>query len=86
MKASYHSINGEIVSSWKKEGRQINLNVTVPVNTTANVFIPTIDHEKVLESGKAVKAHPDFKIIGFGNGYLNIKVGSGNYHFTSQIQ
>jgi hypothetical protein len=34
----------------------------------------------------AVKAHPDFKIIGFENSYLNIKVGSGNYYFTSEIQ
>lgn len=84
VKATYHSINGDIVSSWKKEGHQINLQVTIPVNTKASVFIPTIDQTRILESGKTVNSNPDIKIMGFANGYLNLEVGAGDYHFTSQ--
>lgn len=84
---AYHeSPYGRIGSNWKLENGRLTMKVSVPVNTTTNVFIPTIDQEKVLEGKIAVKAHPDFKIIGFENGYLNTKVGSGNYYFTSEIQ
>lgn len=85
-KASYHSINGEIVSSWKRDGNQLVLQISVPVNTTANVFIPATGQDKVFENGEAVKSNPDIKIIGFGNGCLNLEIGSGNYQFTSEIQ
>ena len=86
VKATYHSINGEITSSWKKDGKQLSLQITIPVNTSASVFISAIDQDKVFESGKAVKFNPDMKIIGFENGYLNLEVGSGDYQFTSEIQ
>jgi alpha-L-rhamnosidase len=86
VKAGYHSINGEIVSSWKKEGRQISLQVTVPVNTKASVFIPSANQEGVTEGGKKLDNHPDIKIKGFTDGYLSLEIGSGNYHFTSEIE
>lgn len=86
VKATYHSINGEIVSSWKKDGNQLSLQISVPVNTIANVFIPATGQDKVLENGRAVKNNPDLKIKGFGDGYLNLEVGSGVYQFTSDNQ
>ena len=85
-KATYHSINGEIVSSWKKEGTQITLQISVPVNTIANVFIPATGQDKVLENGRAVANNPDLKIKGFSDGYLNLEIGSGVYQFTSENQ
>lgn len=39
-KASYQSIYGEIVSDWKIENRLFILNVTIPANTTASIFLP----------------------------------------------
>ncbi len=85
-KATYHSINGEIVSSWKKEGTQITLQISVPVNTIANVFIPATGQDKVLENGRAVANNPDLKLKGFSEGYLNLEIGSGIYQFTSDNQ
>jgi len=34
------SLYGEIVSSWKRTGDQINLDIVVPGNTCANLFLP----------------------------------------------
>ena len=81
VKATYHSINGEIKSSWKKVGNKVVLNVTVPVNTTANIFIPTKNISTILESGKPL--NENIKIKEFKDGYLNVEVGSGNYTFES---
>ena len=39
-KASYHSAYGEIVSEWKLNGNSFELNVTIPANTTAVVYLP----------------------------------------------
>jgi alpha-L-rhamnosidase len=50
-KGSYHSIRGEIASSWKIENGVFTLSVNIPANTTATVVLPTADGK-----GKAVKA------------------------------
>lgn len=39
-KAMYRSVYGEIVSEWKRTGDIFELNVTIPVNTMANIYLP----------------------------------------------
>jgi alpha-L-rhamnosidase len=51
-KGSYNSINGKIEVSWTKQGKQINLNVTIPANTTATVVMPYSGKTYELGSGK----------------------------------
>ena len=36
----YASIYGNIASEWQKNGDKLSLNVTIPVNTTAKVYVP----------------------------------------------
>jgi hypothetical protein len=40
VKASYDSVRGKIVSEWKRDGQNITLNVTLPANTTATIYVP----------------------------------------------
>lgn len=40
VKAHHDSPYGRIASSWKREGATLTLEVTVPANTTATVFVP----------------------------------------------
>ncbi len=47
-KAGYHSVYGEILSEWRLEGKNLTLNVRIPPNTTASVFLP---NEEVKEIG-----------------------------------
>jgi alpha-L-rhamnosidase len=83
VKASYHSLNGEIVSSWKKVGGKLQLHVEIPVNTTAKVFIPTTNQASVTEGANKVLNNANYKVIGYENGCLKIELGSGTYHFQT---
>jgi hypothetical protein len=46
--ASFQSPYGEIKSAWKKTGNAFELNVTIPANSTAEIYLPG--------AGKAIKA------------------------------
>ena len=40
VKSSYRSIHGMIVSNWRREKDVFTLDVTIPANTTATVYVP----------------------------------------------
>ena len=40
VKAHYDSPYGRIVSNWKRDGKSLTLDVKIPANTTATVFVP----------------------------------------------
>ncbi len=72
VKATHQSPYGLIASAWRKEGGKLTLNVTIPPNTTATVYVPG---KKV--SGGAVKA------ARIDEGSTVFDVGSGTYSFVS---
>ena len=78
---SYESAYGTIRSHWKKTGNGFRLNVTVPANTTAVVYLPAKDGSLVKEGKLSIQKRNDIKQIGNENGKLKVQVGSGNYHF-----
>ncbi|WP_455565442.1 family 78 glycoside hydrolase catalytic domain [Mucilaginibacter lappiensis] len=71
---SFHSPYGWVKTSWKKDGGKFTLSVTIPVNVTANIYLPVVGSSKVYENEKLIK--PDHI-----NGAVMIKCGSGNYKF-----
>lgn len=78
VKASYHAINGKIVSSWKKEDKYLQMEVTVPVNTKAAIYVPAKAEKAV--TGTGVNSSGEFK-----NGFMIYQVGSGTHIFRSEI-
>src|SRR5208282_6568112 len=75
VKASYNSIRGKIVSDWKRDGGGFTLNVSIPANTTAMVYVPT-------KSADAVKAE-GATLLRMENGRAVFAIGSGDYKFVS---
>ncbi len=82
--ASYKTPYGEIKSHWKKNFEQLEWNIKVPANSTAEVHFP-LNSLHIKEGGKALKS---------GEGYLNVRtggdsfvceIGSGEYHFTMEL-
>ncbi|GAB3649296.1 hypothetical protein GCM10028791_14550 [Echinicola sediminis] len=71
VKASYGSPYGEIGSHWRRKGKKIIWEVTVPVNTTAKVTLPQQASSKITMDGKSLKS-----------GEMNVVVGSGKYEFV----
>ncbi len=75
-KASYQSSYGEILSEWEKSGSSVKMNVVIPPNTTALIYIPFSSGSVIKESGK------DIQVMGEDNVRKIVKVGSGEYSFT----
>lgn len=73
-KGSYYSVYGEIVSDWKKHGDEIELNVEIPVNTTATIYLPAEKKSVVKENGKIIRTS-------YAEGKAIVKIGSGRYNF-----
>ena len=82
VRGSFHSINGTIVSEWKKDAIQIHLHIVIPPNITATVYLPVQNAETITESGKSIDIATGVQFIKFQKGTAVLKVGSGDYHFT----
>ncbi len=83
VKAHYDSLYGRIVSNWKIETAKLTMEVTIPVNTTATVYVPAKDAVGVTESGKSVSKAKGVHFLRMENGAAVYEVESGHYRFTS---
>jgi len=85
-KAQYNSIHGKIVSGWELENGKLIMNVSVPANTSAFVYVPTEDISQVTEGGKLVKDSEGVKFLRMEKGAAVFKVDSGSYIFESILK
>ena len=76
--ASLQTYYGQISSGWKVGADKILMDVEIPANTSATVFVPTKKLSAVSESGGFV-IPANAKVE---EGYLQITLGSGIYHFS----
>ena len=83
MNADLKTSYGNAASHWKIEGNQLIMEVEVPVNTTATIFIPAKSATEITESGKPLSASKDITLSGTENGYVVVKAGSGKYVFVA---
>ncbi|NLH15706.1 MAG: family 78 glycoside hydrolase catalytic domain [Phycisphaerae bacterium] len=84
VRASYNSIRGNIISDWKLDGDTLQINVTIPANTTAEVWIPS--SASIIENGKPVDQAEGVRAIQYPtqpNGSTSLRIGSGSYHFET---
>jgi alpha-L-rhamnosidase len=84
VEASHDSMYGRIAASWKRAGERLSLNVTVPANTTAIVYVPS-NGGTVTESGKTAAHAPGIKLMRREKWAVVFEVGSGEYKFESAL-
>ena len=77
--ASYASIRGDIMSSWKIEDGAFLWHVAVPPNTTATLYLPTRDADGVTESGRQAAEAAGLRFVGIRDGRCAYEAGSGTY-------
>lgn len=80
--ASYESPYGRIRSAWFKTVTGFYLDVEVPVNTTATIYIPNPDNKEITERGLKISQQSDVKPFRQENGHSIYQVGSGSYSFS----
>jgi alpha-L-rhamnosidase len=83
--ASYTSVQGKITSEWKKGVGNIDWHIVIPANTKATIAIPASAKEAVFESGHVAATATGVKFIKMENGAAVFEVGSGDYHFISNL-
>ena len=78
--ASYDSIRGKIVSDWKitkaGDGEKFSLKISIPANTTAEVFVPA-------KSADAVKKNSSANFLRMEKDRAVFAAGSGEWAFES---
>jgi len=79
--AGLQTYYGSINSSWKKESTGLVLDIDIPVNTTATVYIPAESGKQITESGKLIGQVKEIEVVRVVPRYLVVKIGSGEYHF-----
>lgn len=73
---------GKIRSSWKTTDESIGLDVEIPANTTAAIYIPSGRIESVKEGGKPINGMKVMNPAVEGS-YVKVQVGSGIYRFEA---
>jgi len=78
------TVKGVIKSAWKKENGLIKLNITIPANTTAEVFIPAKEVSSVKEGSKKAAGLKELKYVRQQDNCAVFEVGSGTYQFEAK--
>lgn len=81
--ASLNTNYGKLSNSWRIKDNTITMDVEIPVNTSALIYIPATGADAVTEGGKALSLNKDLKILSSETGYVVVQVGSGKYQFSS---
>jgi alpha-L-rhamnosidase len=80
--AQYNSMYGLIKSEWINTGNTITWKVSVPVNTTATAYIPSVTRDNISEGGVPATEAEGTEFLRMGNGRALFELGSGDYEFV----
>lgn len=84
-RGEYKSIRGTIISDWRIENGNFRLDVTVPPNTTATVYVPAEDVESVTEDGQPAAKAEAVRLLSMEEDRAVFTVDSGQYRFLSKL-
>ncbi len=84
-RAELASPYGKIRSAWKKENGQLTYDITVPVNSTATVWVPAGNASDVTESGERAETRPGVAFVRAEPGFAVYEVQSGVYRFAAPL-
>lgn len=84
VKAQTQSLYGLIIVDWQKKGALLRMNITVPVNSKATVYVPATDVKDVTEGGVAVSQADGVTFLRMRGKAAVFQVQSGMYQFTSK--
>ena len=80
--ADQQTLYGLAASRWQRDEKNLTLEVDIPANTTATVYIPAAAAADITENGKPLADVPDIRVTGMENGHVVLKIGSGKYRFV----
>jgi alpha-L-rhamnosidase len=82
-RGAYDSIRGRIESSWSVSGGKLRLDISIPANTTATVYVPARDAGAVLEGNRPAATSSGVRFERLEDGAAVFQVQSGSYSFVA---
>ncbi len=80
---SFNSSYGPISCDWKKTTGGLNIDVKVPANSSALVYVPAVAPTAVMEGGSPVSSAPGVEFMKMEDGAAVFRVGAGSYAFQT---
>jgi len=84
-RGSLESVYGTISVQWSKKNGKLQMDINIPANTTAVIYVPASNAQSIMENGRPLGEQKEITVSGFGNKTATLQTGSGTYHFTSEI-
>jgi alpha-L-rhamnosidase len=82
--AELETYYGKIDSRWTRTDGKLQLDVAIPPNTSATVYLPSAGIHSVTERGRSLTIGEGIKRIRQEAGYTLVVIGSGTYSFVAQ--
>jgi alpha-L-rhamnosidase len=79
--ATLQTYYGKLSSAWKIDNDKILMDIDIPANAIATVYLPSADASTIKENGAALAAVNGLKVVGSDSAYTQLQLGSGSYHF-----
>lgn len=83
--ASYHSLYGDIKSSWTKSESTFTWAVSVPANAKAEIYLPAKNASSVTEGNRKLESNSDIEVLSEEGGRVRVAIGSGSYQFKTKL-
>lgn len=83
VEADYRSVRGWIRVRWERRDEEFVMEVTVPPNTRAEIFVPASDPQSIRERGQRPAQDSGVRFLRTNAGCAVFEIGSGTYTFTS---
>lgn len=84
-KGWYDSPYGRIAAEWAHDGKEFKLDLTIPPNTSATVFMPANDPKSIKEGGAPAIHAAGVKFLRQEKKRVVLALGSGTYHLVSPL-
>ncbi|MCI0687099.1 MAG: hypothetical protein L0Y54_07685, partial [Sporichthyaceae bacterium] len=83
VRATTETVRGRIDIHWRRgPGGQLWLDLTVPGNSIATLYLPAGSPAAITEAGQALAAATGVRLLGVADGTAALSVGSGSYRFA----
>jgi alpha-L-rhamnosidase len=82
-RTQYRSIRGLIACDWQVSDRNLYVDVSIPANSTATVYIPGNSATRITEADNEPDAAQGVRYLRYEPGAHVFEVGSGEYHFVA---
>jgi alpha-L-rhamnosidase len=84
-RAAYASPRGRVSVAWREEGGTFFLDVELPPNTSAEVWMPAADERSPREGGAGLSAAPGVRLLRREGGHAVLAIESGHYALSSPL-